>query len=263
MCAAISRVMPDDLSSSQHLHKQRDTLLGAAFPTTEWSAVLRTQQEGAEAQRAMNDLCRRYWYPIYAYLRCRGFERADAQDLTQGFFLKVVTGGIFQAASQERGKLRSYLLGALNRNVSDHIRHESAEKRGGRAMVLPLECENAEEKFSNEPADHRDPESLYLASWARSLLDRVRDKVRQHFERTDRVDLFDALQSFIEMDEKQTPYAELAATMQTSEAALRLQVFRLRKRFAKVLREEVAQTVQTPEELEEELSWLSRVLRER
>lgn len=252
---------PSDLPD--HDIRQRDSLLGAVFPTTEWSMVLRTQHEGAEATRALNDLCRRYWYPIYAYLRCCGYERADAQDLTQGFFFKTINNNLLYTADQEKGRLRSYLLGSLNRHIADHHRHEGAEKRGGRAVVLPLECENAEDKFSNEPADARDPESLYLASWARSLLDRVRDKVRKHFERTDRADLFDALQSFIEMDETQTPYAELAVTMQTSEAALRLQVFRLRKRFAKVLREEVAQTVQTPEELEEELSWLSRVLRER
>ena len=223
--------------------------------------VLRTRQDSAEATRALNDLCRRYWYPIYAYLRCRGYERADAQDLTQGFFLKAINNNLLATADEEKGRLRSYLLGSLNRHIADHHRHEGAEKRGGRAIVLPLECENAEEKFSHEPVEHRDPESLYLTSWALSLLDRVRDKVRKHFQRTGRAAVFNKLQSFIETDEAQTPYAELAAEMQTSETALRLQVFRLRKRFARELREEVAQTVQTPEELEEELSWLSRVLR--
>lgn len=249
-------------NSPDHDSRQRDSMLGAVFPTTEWSMVLRTQSDGADAIKALNDLCRRYWYPIYAYLRCRGYERADAQDLTQGFFLKAINHNLLATADQEKGRLRSYLLGALGRHLSDHNRHEHAEKRGGRAIVLPLECENAEDKFSNEPADHRDPETLYLASWARSLLDRVRDKVRKHFQRTDRADLFDALQPFIDTEDGQTPYSELAEKLQTSTSALRLQVFRLRKRFAKVLREEVALTVQTPEELEDELAWLSRTLRE-
>lgn len=224
--------------------------------------VLRAQQDGVEAQMAMNNLCRRYWYPIYAYLRCRGFERPDAQDITQGFFLMVVTGGLFQAAQRERGKMRSFLLGALNRHVADHLRHQNAMKRGGRAIVLPLEVETAEERFSNEPADFRDPEKLYLATWAQSLIDTARQQLRKHLEKKGQAALFDQLQSVIEKEETDTPYRDLAVRLNASEAAVRLQVFRLRRRFAKLLREEVAKTVETPEEIEEELAWLSKALRE-
>lgn len=252
--------MPDELPSGpiERDAKQRDTLLGVAFPTTQWSMVLRAQKDGAEAQRAMNDLCRRYWYPIYAYLRCRGFERPDAQDITQGFFLKAVTGGLFQAAEQERGKLRSFLLGSLNRHISVYLRHQNAQKRGGRAIVLPLEVETAEERYSNEPADHRNPEQLYLAAWARSLIEAARQRLRKHLEKKGQGDLFDQLQGLIEMDETAMPYREFATKLNTSEAALRLQVFRIRRRFGKLLREEVAKTVETPEELDEELKWLMK-----
>lgn len=255
--------MPPDQPSGplEHDAQQRDSLLGVGFPTTNWSMVLRTHRNGAKAMKAMNDLCRRYWYPIYAYLRCRGFERADAQDLTQSFFLHAVTGGLFQNAVPAHGRLRSFLLGALNRHVADHLRHQGAQKRGGRAIVLPLEVESAEDKFSNEPADHRDPEQLYLAAWARSLIDTARQRLRKHLEKKQQGDLYEKLQGVIELEEGQTPYRELAAELHTSEAALRILIFRLRRRFGKLLREEVARTVETPVELEEELAWLSRMLR--
>lgn len=248
-------------NSPDHDNRQRDSLLGAVFPTTEWSMVLRTQCDGADATRALNDLCRRYWYPIYAYLRCRGYERADAQDLTQGFFLKAINHKLLATADQEKGRLRSYLLGSLNRHIADHHRHEGAEKRGGRAIVLPLECENAEEKFCNEPADHRDPEQLYLAAWAHSLIETARRHLRKHLEKKGQGDLFEQLQGVIEMEDTDTPYRDYAEKLNASEASLRLQVFRLRRRFGKLLREEVAKTVETPEEIEDELAWLRQVLR--
>ena len=202
-----------------------------------------------------------YWNPIYAYLRCRGFARPDAQDLTQTFFLRAVMGGLLNHADPSRGRLRSFLLGSLARHLADHLRHEGAEKRGGRAIVLPLECENAEDRFSNEPADRRDPEALYLAAWAQDLIDRVRGKLRKYYVDTERGELFDALNSSLSMDDDATPYADLARQFDASEAAMRLQVFRMRRRFGKLLREEVAQTVQSPAEIEEELAWLSKVLR--
>ncbi len=241
--------------------RSRDTLLGVAFPTTRWSLVLSAQKDGVEAGRAMNEICRRYWYPVYAYLRCRGFDRPDAQDITQGFFLKIVTGGFMQNADPARGRLRSYLLGALGRHLADHLRYENAEKRGGRAIVLPLECQTSEERYERDLIDHRDPESIYLAAWARDLIDRVRDQLRIHYTRTKREELFDALQPCLGLDDDQTPYADLARKFDASQTAMRLQVFRMRRRFGKMLREEVAQTVETPEELNEELAWLAKMLR--
>lgn len=236
-------------------------MLGAAFPATQWTQVFKAQRDDAEAALALNNLCRRYWYPIYAYLRCRGYTRPDAQDLTQGFFLRVISGDLLHQADPARGKLRSFLLGSLTRHIADHLRHETAQKRGGRALVLPMECLDAEQQYSNEPSDHRDPESLFIAAWARALLERVRDKVRDHYERTHRKELFEALQSAIELDDETAPYRELAVKLNASEVALRLQVFRMRQRFRQVLREEVAQTVDTPEEVDEELAWLCQVLR--
>lgn len=174
----------------------------------------------------------------------------------------AVTGGLFEAAQRERGKMRSFLLGALTRHIADHLRRQHAAKRGGRAIVLPLEVETAEEKYSNEPADQRDPETLYLAAWARSLIDTARQRLRKHLERKGRQELFDQLQAVIEMEDTDTPYCDLAVQLRASEASLRLQVFRLRRRFGKLLREEVAKTVETPEEVEDELAWLATVLQQ-
>jgi RNA polymerase sigma-70 factor (ECF subfamily) len=224
--------------------------------------VLRAQTEGHEAVKAMNELCRRYWYPSYAYLRFRRISREDAQDITQTFFLKIATGSLIQRADQERGRLRSFLLLALNRHLSNHVRYANAQKRGGRAIVLPLECHTAEERFALEPTDTRDPEKLYYAAWARELMARVRRKLREHYERSQRGAMFEALDSFLGLDESRTPYRELAERLRASEAALRVQMFRLRQRFAKTFREEVALTVQSPSELEEEMAWLAGILRE-
>lgn len=248
-------------SPPEHDSPQRNSMLGAAFPATQWSTVFRAQKDDAEAARALNDLCRRYWYPLYAYLRCRNISRSDAQDITQTFFMRAVSGDLLKHADPARGKLRSFLLGALTRQLADHVRHELAQKRGGRAIVLPLECENAEDRFANEPRDYRDPETLFCKAWARSLIDRVRDKVRQHYERTHRKELYELLQGAIELDDSAAPYRDLAVKLQTSETALRLQVFRMRQRFAALMREEIAATVDSPEEVEEELAWLSKILR--
>ena len=230
------------------------------FPTTQWSKVLKTRSE-AGVDKAMNDLCTRYWHPIYAYLRGRGFDRADAQDITQSFFMKAVTDGLFQSAEEERGRLRSFLLGALTRHLSVHFRRERAVKRGGRAIVIPIECEDSEQRYATELVDLRDPESIYLASWARQLFNRALAKLKAHYEKTDRGELFAVLEPVVMTGDEKTPYRELAEKLHTQEGALRIQVYRTRQRFGKFIREEVAQTVHTPEELREELDWLVEMLR--
>lgn len=258
--------MPDEPSKTfrnSGAMREQTAVHGVLFPATQWSMVLRAQAEGQEAVRALNELCRRYWYPIYAYLRCRRFEREDAQDITQSFFMKAVTGGLIQNADQERGKLRSFLLAALNRHLADHLRHERAEKRGGRAIVLPLECHTAEDRFANEPVDDRDPEKLFFIAWARELMEQVRRKLRAYYERTKRGELAAVLDPYLGTSDSGTPYGELSQRLGLTEGNLRVQVYRMRRKLAELLRAEVAQTVQTPEELNEEMAWLAGALRGR
>ncbi len=258
--------MPPDPSTDQPADdlSQPAALPDSLFPVTPWSTVLRTRSAGDDgAQGAMNDLCRRYWFPIYAYLRGRGFQQADAQDITQGFFMMVVSDELFQSADAERGRLRSFLLGALTRHLADHMRKERAVKRGGRAIVIPLECDDSEERYTMELVDHRDPESIYLKSWARELVNRAMEKLRAHYTRTGRAEVFEALHPVLVADDDKTPYRDIAARLSIPEASIRVQVFRTRQRFGKVLREEVALTVRTPEELQEELDWLVKILQDR
>lgn len=260
--SATSSAMPDETENPHQQTRAPQSAAGVAFPATQWSMILRVQREGPALQGAMNDFCRRYWYPIYAYLRSRGFERPEAQDITQSFFLEAVSGDLIRHAEQGRGRLRSFLLGALSRHLADHLRHEKAAKRGGRVVVLPIECYTAEEKFSAETTDYRDPESLFLSAWARSLLDDALAKVRKHYADSGRAAMFDALQPYLSLEEKATRYDVLAQRLNTTESNLRLNVHRMRQRFAKLLRDAVAETVETSAELEEELAWLSGVLRD-
>ncbi len=255
--------MPDPSESTPALPVGPAATLagGVNFPATQWSMVLRVQRNDAELAQALNDFCSRYWYPIYAFVRSRGFEKPDAEDITQGFFLKAVSGSLIQHAEPTRGRLRSFLLGALNRHLADHLRFEKAEKRGGRAIVLPMDCYTAEERYQTETTDYRDPELLFHMAWAHALLDRIKSQVREHYAKSGRERLFDALAPSITLQDDAADYSELSTQFGISESQLRLLVFRMRKRFGKLLREAIAETVETDEEMKEEMNWLLQVLR--
>jgi RNA polymerase sigma-70 factor (ECF subfamily) len=241
--------------------KPRTDHTHAAFPLTRWTLVGRLRGTEAESARALEDLCRHYWFPIYATLRHGGRTAHDAEDLTQGFFAALMADRTFFAAQPERGRLRNFLLGALKRFLADEARHRLAQKRGGGATMLSIEWERAEQRYLAEPMDERDPEKIYLSAWAHSLLERVRAKVRAGF--AGRETEYAALAPFIEGEENGIPFRELAARLGQSESGARVTVFRLRQRFRELLTEAVRQTVETPAEVEEELAWLLGVLRER
>ena len=233
----------------------------AAFPATRWTLVGRLRGTEAEAARALDDLCRHYWFPIYATLRGGGRSTHDAEDLTQGFFAALMADRALLAAEPGRGRLRNFLLGALRRFVADEARYRLAQKRGGGAIVLSIEWGRAEERFLAEPVDVRDPEKIYLSAWAHSLLERVREKVRAGF--AGRETAYVALAPFIEGEESGIPFRQLGERLGQSESGARVTVFRLRQRFRELLTEAVRQTVETPAELEEELAWVLGVLREK
>lgn len=231
------------------------------FPTTRWTLIRRAQKGGeAEAARAMEEICRQYWYPIYAFARRAGFAAQDAEDLTQTFFQRLITSETILAARQEKGLLRTFMLALLKRVTANHFRHASAEKRGGSAATLSLDDETAEERYIREPADIHDPDMLFDRAWAQGVLDAAEKKLRADFAKADNLDSYDQLREFLPLGDNATPYTAAAKKLGINEATLRLQIHRMRKRYGKCIEETIAQTVNEPAEVKTELAHLMAVI---
>lgn len=229
-----------------------------AFPSTRWTLVARARERGSEGRGAIEELCQHYWLPVYVFLRRRGYAQHDAEDWTQSFFLKLLDDELFQAARADRGRLRTLLLSALDRFVANQLRHDHAQKRGGGIAPVSIDWARGEELAFAEPVDHDDPETLYLAAWARSLVENARARLRASYGA--KAALFTALEPFLMSEDSRGRYREAAETHGISEATARVHVFRLRERFAALLKDEVAQTVATPEEAADEMLWLKAAL---
>jgi RNA polymerase sigma-70 factor (ECF subfamily) len=233
------------------------------FPTTRWTRIAEVQAGSPEeAGRALEQLCRSYWYPVYAFLRRSGRSQDDAADLTQNFFHGIVMGDALQKARKEGGRLRSYLLGILMRQLSDSDRYDAAQKRGGGTPVVSLEELGAEERYASEPRDDRHPEASFSRTWATELLAHARQELRLNFEKSGRGPVFDALEPYLLWDQPQPPQAGLAKLMGSSESAARVLIFRTRHKFRELLQKEIARTVLTPSETADEMIWLMGVLAE-
>lgn len=229
------------------------------FHTTRWSLVLDAQQGGdaTRAHRAMSALCQDYWYPLYAFVRRRGHPPHDAQDLTQAFFLSLLETNT--AADPARGKFRSYLLGALKNFLANDWNRRQTQKRGGGQKPLEWDALDAEARYALEPAEQADADALYDRRWAMELLTRAMDKLRTEFTAKGDAETFEALKGSLsgaEPDRTQT-----ARQLGMSEGALKVAIHRLRHSYREVLRAEIAQTVDSPAEIDEEMRHLVAVLR--
>lgn len=234
------------------------------FPTTHWTLIQSVQQGSEEeAARAMEDICKNYWFPIYAYLRRSGRSAHDAEDITQAFFTQLISDrSIVANVRQERGKLRSFLLTVLVRLLSDLGRHDRAIKRGGGKSVASFDAMEAEERYGHEPQDVRDPEKIFLHAWAGGVLHGVHARLKAAFQEEGRLEMFEVLDPYLGSEDSQPPYEELAAKLGSNAGAVRLLVHRLRKKFRTLLEREIAKTVMRPEDIEEELAWLRKVMTE-
>ena len=229
------------------------------FPVTRWSLVVAAgDPQRKEARSALVSLCEHYWYPLYAYLRRRGYPSHEAQDLTQDFFVRVLEGRYLDRADPEKGRFRSFILTSLKFFVADEADRRRAGKRGG-GMVAPLEFSSGEERYQREPAHDETPERIFERRWALSLIDRVVEKLREEYVNHGRPEHFDRLKVFL-LAQSDAPYAELAQEMNTSEGALKVAIHRLRKRYRELFRQEIADTVADPAEVESELRYLAAVL---
>lgn len=229
--------------------------------TTHWSVVRAAgRSDTTRALHSLEQLCRAYWYPLYVYLRRRGYGPEDAEDLTQEFFARLLHSNFLATANREQGRFRSFLLAALNHFVADEWDRQCARKRGGGQRLIPLEAETAETRYRLEPADDLTPEKVYEQRWARTVLTNVIDQLRQEYEREGKSALFADLKSCLVKARAAVPYADLARRLNLSEGSLRVSVHRMRQRYRELLRANIAHTVADPAEAEEELRYLLRVL---
>jgi len=241
-------------------HQTMHRLSGPSeFPTTRWTLVVAAgEPERREARSALVSLCENYWYPLYAYLRRRGYPAAEAQDLTQEFFIRLLEGRYLDRAAPEKGRFRAFILTSLKFFVADEEDRQRAHKRGG-GLVVPLEFTSGEERYQREPAHDETPERIFERRWALSVLDRVVDKLGNEFVQHGRPEHFERLKVFV-LGKADTPYAALARELSTSEGALRVVIHRLRKRYRDLFRQEIADTVADPAEVEAEIRYLATVL---
>jgi DNA-directed RNA polymerase specialized sigma24 family protein len=229
----------------------------AWFVTTHWSVVLSAREKDfPQSAAALETLCRTYWYPLYAYLRRQGRPPHDAQDLTQGFFARLLQKDYLDAAAREKGKFRTFLLVALKRFLANEWDREHAQKRGGFAPIVPIDQEFAESRLAADPSPNVQPDVLYDRQWAMTLLERAMCQLREEYVASGRARLFEYLQSCLVREESALPYSQVAARLNLTEAAVKMAVHRLRARYREILRAEIAHTVSSREEVEEEVRHL-------
>jgi RNA polymerase sigma-70 factor (ECF subfamily) len=236
----------------------------AAFPATRITLIEAARGEPtSEARDALSLLCASYWYPIYAYLRRLGYAQEDAEDLTQGFFARVLEKEYLRDFERERGRFRSFLLGALKHFVANERDWARAQKRGGATTIVPLDAvlRTAERRYSLEPRDDGSPERQFERQWAFALLARVEERLRVEAERDGKAAQFERLKSTLTADPLDAGYRTIALELNTSEGAIKVVVHRLRRRFRELLREEIAQTVDRPEHVGAELRDLMAAIR--
>lgn len=231
------------------------------FPSTHWSVVLAARDNNpAHAREALEKLCSVYWYPLYAFLRRRGHQPADAEDLVQGFIAHLLGRHFFQVADPDKGRFRSYLLVSLNHFLADTAARTGRLKRGDGHPLLSLNATLAEQRYAQEPADPSDPQQLFERRWALTLLDTVLQHLECEAAASGRAELFRQIKEALLGDHGGVTYAELAPQVGLSEAALTMTVQRMRRRYRELIREEIAHTVNQPVEVEEEMRYLFQVL---
>ena len=234
---------------------------GAQFAATSWTDVLAAQRSGSpEAAAALERLCHNYWYPLYAYIRRKGYDPHKAQDLNQEFFYRLLKENYLGAVDRRRGKFRSFLLAALNHFLSNQRDHERAAKRGGGQTLVSLDDTEAEDRFKLEPASDLSPEKIFERNWFLTLFDQALQHLREEQSNAGREQLFDALKSFIVDDASSGEYNVVAERVQMTPNAVAVTVHRWRERYKKLVYEEIVRTVADSSEIEDELHRFFKVM---
>ena len=227
------------------------------FGATHWSVVIAAGGDSSRARSALEKLCATYWYPLYAFVRRRGHSAHDAQDLTQGFFARLLEKNDLASVDRARGRFRSFLLAALDHFLINEWHRARTQKRGGATVLFSFDALDAESRLRHEPATDS-PEQIYDRRWAMTLLDQVMARLRTEMAGAGKLAHFEALKFCLTGE--RTAYAEVGARLAMSEGAVKVAVHRLRERYRALLRAEIAETVATPEEIEDELRALLAAL---
>lgn len=229
------------------------------FATTHWTVVLAAGRGGTpQADRALGELCRAYWFPLYAYVRRQGHPKEDAEDLTQGFFARFLERNYLEGLSSEKGRFRAFLLAAVKHFLANEHDRAGRQKRGGGVAALSLDWQDADTRYQIDPADQLSPDKLYDRAWAMTLLEQVITRLRAECAADGKARVFEQLKPFLMAGKSDIPYAQAAASLGLNEGAVRVAVHRLRKRYRELLRQEIAQTLSDPAQIEEELRALFR-----
>ena len=232
-----------------------------AFVTTHWSVVLTAQGQSAAADKALETLCRTYWRPLYAFVRRQGCGIEEAQDLTQDFFARLLERRDFDAVRREKGRLRSYLLVSLKHFLANERQRAGATKRGNGQLPISLDEMRAHDRDDREPADTLTPEEIYQRRWALTVLEQVLARLSDEYRDSGKLPLFDRLKELLADEPGRPSQAEIATELGMTENAVKQAFHRFRERYRQILREQIAHTVATPGEIEEELRHLIAILR--
>jgi RNA polymerase sigma-70 factor (ECF subfamily) len=231
------------------------------FTTTRWSLVLAAKRRNDPAgSEAFARLCERYYEPLYSYLRRRGSAPEGAQELTQGFFARLIEKDLLRHADPARGRFRAFLLTSLKHYAANEHVRATAAKRGGAQTFLSVDPEAAEDRYRNEPRDDLTPERLYERRWALAVLERALDTLSAEFRANGRETFYDAVRESLMGESDLAPYRTIAERFGTSESAVKVTVHRMRRRYRELVRAEVAGTVESDEEVDDELRYLRTAL---
>jgi RNA polymerase sigma-70 factor (ECF subfamily) len=232
-----------------------------AFDTTQWTMVVQAGQHSSpESRRALSALCECYWYPLYAYVRRRGYQPAEAQDLTQAFFTELLEKDRLRLADQQRGRFRAFLLASLQNFVANQWRAAHAQKRGGQMPAVSLDLGSAESRYRFEPSTDWTPERIYERRWALTLLDRAMNRLRSEYETAGKLAVYERMKNHLAGGSQLPSYEHLASDLKMTEGSVKVAIHRMRKRCRELLRAEIGETVADPSEIDEELRSLFAAL---
>lgn len=234
---------------------------GTWFTTTHWSLILNAQDTSSPlAAAALEKLCRAYWYPLYVYVRRQGEDEESAKDLTQGFFARLLENHYLAQVHPGKGKFRCFLLAALKHFLADERDRARAQKRGGGQSLVSLDDSRGEERYRLEPVESMDAEKLFERRWALTLLEQARTRLKEEYLEAGKSSLYERLKVFESGDKNGPPYAQVAMELGLTEGGVKSAVFRLRQRYRELVRQEVANTVESPEEVDAEIRHLISVI---